>query len=58
MSKTKLKPIIRALKEQTEEKVSVDRLWLINCLQELSSRRWKASGAVFRNKKEPPAQQC
>lgn len=51
MDKTKLKPIINALRENPDKQVSVDRQWLISCLHELSVYRWRASGAVFRNKK-------
>lgn len=58
MEKTKLKPIIKALQGLADENVTVDRVWLINCLHELSVFRWKANGAVFRNKKEPSARQC
>ena len=47
MEKTKLKPIL-----------NVNRQWLINCLNDLSVYRWKANGAVLRNKKERSALHC
>ena len=58
MEKTKLKPILNALKANPAEQVRVNRQWLINCLHELSVYRWKANGAVLRNKKERSAVQC